>query len=80
MVNLLIIPAFILAILAIYAAAEEAVERRAGLRKSPEKVQLQREWEDYVLNEWLYGNQRADDYYAKPANRIRLWLANKIMP
>lgn len=80
MINLLIIPAFILAGLAIYAAAEEAVERRVGLRKPPETVQLEREWAEQALNEWLYGNQRAEDFYDKASNRIRLWLANVIAP
>jgi len=87
MLNLIIIPAFVVAMLAVYAAAEESVEKRVGARQSPQDAQdrlnhAQRvsEWIHENYQEWLDGDQRADDFYAKPVNRLRLWLSNIIAP
>lgn len=80
MLNLIIIPAFVIAILAVYLAAEESVEKRVGARQSPQEAQQAREWIAEAYQEWLDGDQRADDFYSDPVNRLRLWLANIIAP
>lgn len=87
MLNIIIIPAFVVAMLAIYLTAEESVLKRVGARQSPQDAQDRinharrvREWIHENYQEWLDGDQRADDFYARPFNRLRLWIANIIAP
>lgn len=80
MLNIIIIPAFVVAMLAVYLTAEESVLKRVGVRKTPEIAQQEREWIAETYQEWLDGDQRADDFYDRPFNRVRLWLANIIAP
>jgi len=80
MLNIIVIPAFVVAMLAVYAAAEESVLKRVGARQSPQDAQEAREWIAEAYQEWLDGDERAENFYASPFNRIRLWLANIIAP
>ena len=80
MLNIIIIPAFVVAMLAVYLTAEESVLKRVGIRQSPQDAQEAREWVEEAWQEWIDGNQRADDFYSDPVNRLRLWLANIIAP
>ena len=80
MLNIIIIPAFVVAMLAVYLTAEESVLKRVGKKQSPQDILQAREWIEEAWQEWIDGNQRADDFYAKPVNRLRLWLANIIAP
>ena len=80
MLKLIIIPAFILTCLAIYAAVEEAMEWKYGKRKTPESVDDFKQWCEDVHLEWVACNIRAEDFYDRPWNRLRLWLANIIAP
>ena len=80
MLNIIIIPAFVVAMLAVYAASEESVLKRVGARQSPQEAQQAREWIAEAYQEWLDGDQRAEDFYARPFNRLRLWIANIIAP
>lgn len=76
MLKIIIIPAFILAGLAIYAVVEEAMEWKYGHRQTPDEIEAFKA----AYQEWLDGDQRADDFYDRPWNRLRLWLANIIAP
>jgi len=87
MLSIIIIPAFVVAMMAVYAAAEESVEKRVGARQSArdaqearDRAQRVREWIDENYQDWLDGDQRAEDFYARPFNRLRLWIANIIAP
>lgn len=87
MLNIIIIPAFVVAMLAVYAAAEESVLKRVGARQSThdaqearDRAQKMREWIDENYQEWINGDALAEDFYDRPFNRLRLWLANIIAP
>lgn len=83
MLKLIIIPAFILTCLCIYAAVEEAMQCKYGKRQTPEYAEdIIRfdKWRKEVQQTWLDCHQRAEDFYDRPWNRLRLWLANIIAP
>lgn len=80
MLNIVIIPAFVVAMLAVYLAAEESVMKRVGAKQTPDIVQQERDWIENAYQEWLCGDQKAEDFYDRPMNRLRLWLANIIAP
>lgn len=87
MLSIIIIPAFVVAMLAVYLTAEESVLKRVGVRQSAQdaqeardRAQRVREWIDENYQDWLDGDQRAEDFYARPFNRLRLWIANIIAP
>lgn len=83
MLKIVIIPAFVIACLAIYAAVEEAMQWKYGHRQTPETVEdiiRWDKWREDVQQTWLDCHQRAEDFYAHPWNRFRLWLANIIAP
>lgn len=85
MLKIIVIPAFILTCLCIYAAVEEAMQWKYGHRQTPEMVEAINQRAEEVrqrcaeaYQEWLA--QRAEDIYSQPWNRLRLWLANIIAP
>ena len=80
MLNIIIIPAFVVAMLAVYLTAEESVLKRVGKKQSPQDILQAREWVEESLQEWINGDALAEDFYDRPFNRLRLWLANIIAP
>lgn len=84
MLNIIIIPAFIFAGLAIYAAAEEAVEWKTGRRRSLTSLQDHLNWMAYHDERRMEIErkiiQEIDAAYENPIYRLRLWLANIIAP
>ena len=84
MLKIIIIPAFILAGLAIYAAAEEAVEWKTGRRRSIKSLQDHLNWMAYHDERRMEIErniiQKVNATYEKPIHRVYLWLANIIAP
>lgn len=80
MLKLIVIPFFIFTCLCIYAAVEEAMQWKYGKRQTPETVEAVNQWREEAYQEWLAIEANAEDFYTRPINRLRLWLANIIAP
>ena len=80
MLSIIIIPVFVVAMLAVYLDAEESVMKRVGAKQPIDIVQQERDWIETAYQEWLDGDEKAEDFYDRPINRLRLWLANVIAP
>lgn len=84
MLNIIIIPVFILAGLAIYAVAEEAVEWKTGRRYEAATYDRARRWLADSVKYRAAAEQKIseeiDAAYESPLYRARLWLAGKIAP
>lgn len=78
--KLFIAPAFLIAGLVIYQAAEESVLLRIGARKSAAQIDEERHWLSEAYRLWREGQEKAVEYYKNPMARLRLWLANTITP
>jgi|GEM_PF-6550640 len=95
MLKIIILPAALISLLAVYAMVEELVERRLGRRLSPQALDkararvaaIKKKWvaEQLAINERHEKaeakiNEAIDAKFNSPLNRVRLWLAWKITP
>lgn len=91
MLKIIILPAALMGLLAVYAMVEESVERRLGRRVSPQALDKARQWMDFNNQQIsrLYERQEAiereinaaiDAKFDSIINRARMWLAWKISP
>ena len=88
MLKIIILPAALMGLLAVYAMVEESVERRLGRRVSPQVLDKARQWmaeQIAIRNEKLDAREREinaaiDVKFGSIINRARMWLAWKISP